>query len=175
MPGAKRKIDEDTWIVSQSKKFKQGILLSNVYDTTLAHLRLGARNFFDALMMRSGNASVEPMAGPSASSPARSHGGTSPVSTPPGSPLVQDIISENELQVQTTPVPRPSVVCQDCVLRSRSPQGNEELYGKCSYCDKLVCHLNPCRGCGIGFCGQCSITKYDNPSSDTYECYSCLH
>lgn len=37
MPGSKRKIDEDTWIVSQSKKFKQGILLSSVYGKTFTH------------------------------------------------------------------------------------------------------------------------------------------
>ncbi|CAL8090337.1 unnamed protein product [Orchesella dallaii] len=159
MPGEKRKIDEDTWIISQSKKFKQGILLSNVYDTTLAHLRLGARNFFDALMMRSGNVSVEPMPGPSAS-PTQGQGGSSPLSSPPGSPQVRDILSENELQAQVSQIARPSFICQECSFRSRNPLGNEELYGKCSYCEKLVCHLNSCRGCANDFCGQCSITKY---------------
>jgi len=134
-------------------------------DTTLAHLRLGARNFFDALMMRSGNGSVQPMPGPSSSSGGASpgQGGTSsPLSSPPGSPQVRDIISDNELQVQVSSVPRPAFVCQECSFRSRNPMGNEELYGKCTYCDKLVCHLNPCRGCSSGFCGQCSIAKYDN-------------
>lgn len=33
MPGAKRKVDEDTWIVTQSKKFKCGQLIANVYGT----------------------------------------------------------------------------------------------------------------------------------------------
>jgi len=31
MPGMKRQIDEDTWITTQSKKFKTSLLLSNIH------------------------------------------------------------------------------------------------------------------------------------------------
>jgi len=190
MPGTKRKVDEDTWIISQSKKFKTGVSLSSVYETTLAHLRVGARNFFTSLIGSSPGASptrsnsppeaASPVPGPSSRNGGNG-GSTSPHHhtsySPPGSPLVRDLISDNELQSPTTSlvVMRPTVICQDCVIRSGRTVGTEESYGKCSYCDKLACHLNSCRGCGYNFCGGCSIAKYDDSSADTFECYSCLH
>jgi hypothetical protein len=50
MPGAKRKCDEDTWIVTQSKKFKCGTLLSNVYGKRNLKFLLGVGHFEISLL-----------------------------------------------------------------------------------------------------------------------------
>lgn len=136
-----------------------------ISETTLAHLRLGARQFFNSLLMRveteddndicPSNAPTSP--GTSSSPRQRT---ASPYNTPPGSPAVRDIISDNELQNVVPSNKRPTIICQDCVSRTRNPNGSEDYYGKCTYCDKLVCHLSTCRGCSSEFCKECCIAKY---------------
>lgn len=131
---------------------------------------MGARQFFNSLlgaenqtegMMEGVGTGTNALSSPSSSPP---HGTptASPYNTPPGSPVVRDIISENELQnVAAAGSPRPAVICQDCAIRVRNPllRGGEDSFGKCAYCEKLVCHLNTCRGCSSDFCRDCSIAK----------------
>jgi len=50
--------------------------------------------------------------------------------------------------------------CETC-LRSSHVGINLHLLqpSPCTYCDKLVCHLNQCGRCHSGFCSSCSIQK----------------
>jgi len=168
MPGTKRKMDEDTWIVTQSKKFKCGQLLANVYEGTLAQLRLGARNFFKRSSSSSAPGEI-PTTPPS--SPVSDFGGgdDETPSCSSLSPVIRDVVSHNEDDGMTGGV----VICAACSVDEVKMR--DVSWEKCYYCEMTVCHVNPCQGCNEGFCGNCVITKYDNPSFETFSCYACLH
>jgi len=169
MPGTKRKSDEDPWIVAQTKKFKAGLILANVYEGTLAQLRLGARNFFQSSSSSSSSARVIPSTPPSSpcSIADLSLDEDEEEGKTPSSPVIRDVVGhqvEDKQQIQQV------TICGSCALEAKTCSS----WDKCYYCEMTVCHVSPCQGCKEGFCGNCCITKYDNPSFETYSCYTCL-
>ncbi|XP_021946784.1 uncharacterized protein LOC110844802 [Folsomia candida] len=165
MPGSKRKCDEDTWISTQSKKFKCGQLMANVYASTLAQLRMGARKVFNSGISHHNSPTDQHQGNQSPGSSSAFH---SPPSSPPASPLMRDLLSDDDMNPPSLQAQLPLEICSNC-------RSKREGWEKCYYCEKVVCHLHNCQDCQKGYCSNCCITKYDNPSGDTYSCYSCLH
>ncbi|CAG7716143.1 unnamed protein product [Allacma fusca] len=160
MPGSKRKQDEDTWLIFQSKKFKTNQLSERIYESTLAKLRQGARAFFSTQ-----GASETPSW---ANYP---DGSASNQSTASHSNVDMRNIHLTEGQGQDTRPSNPAghegiPVCTDCQWNGSSRL--KTYFEKCNFCDRPACHVNQCDSCGDQFCQNCYIRRYDDPSADKF-------
>jgi len=171
MPGWKRKLDEDTWLVLQSKKLKSSQFITNVYEATLAKLRLGARLSFAA-------GSLDQIPG----SPTTVALGEMNLDESAAGPSHSNPVSVTTTTPSITPQIRiePDVICPTCLgnRQRRTFQGiqlSPEEFNRCGYCEKMACHVDQCKGCFNRFCINCCIQKYDDPCSETFVCISCLN
>jgi hypothetical protein len=167
MPGSKRKQDEDTWLIFQSKKCKKNQLSERIYESTLAKLRHGARAFFSPHQ-----GSNEP---PNwAIHPEGQTSGQPTVSNVNANMRnihltgVQEVAPSRNINAALDGIP----VCSECQWNG-SMRG-KTYFEKCNFCDKPACHVSPCASCGDYFCQNCCIRRYDDPSEDKVVCFSCL-